>query len=1099
MNLSPSEQIELNKNIKLTQERIAQIEIDYQKSLAEAQTMRERGVKNPEIKSFLNDIKREYNNNLSYSTGKLAGYQQALVELEKNANITYGEIEQSASRYAAYQQELATGEAERLRKEKSYRLEQERLTKDTKITEDTQRAKAVQDMLNAQAREGDMQRQNVVLDMQGAIERESKKEQLSNLQTKAVDIKSLNLAPFQSSPEYYLKGWNPTDYGNINKISQLQSDNTYVSRTTKEIPRIVKDYHGNVFAEYKSGRILIEQGQSFLPQDIVKEDVKKTKGLLPSQKEFLGYDTYGKPVYKTTIEQPSSVMDVWKPEYEKEKKYLFPVSQFLSNIFGTKESTVSPIMKVGTISPTESPFKTFGELQTTQDIDKLVKEQSIIGKYNKQYTETYEMINKKVSEGKINVEEANKLLESKSQDININLNKELEKIKTPQRYITEPTNINIKELATTGVEMASLLNPATASLMGAYKFSKLPTTDEYTYYNPKTGKTETVYPTEKASFMEKAEATSFLVLGGLSAGAKTRKLAKEIVEEELSLASKQPIGFKEIQAIGREGEATKVVMKGGSTFRGLKTNIEVTGKVYPLPGDKTGKAFIMPSGTGEARISGETSFTLFGKGQPTYIAGIQEFEVGAKGVTFNIGKGELSGITDLGLGISKVSSIKGRAFGTIGTGTSIPTEGTSIIYTTEEVSPYLNFPSPNIKYLSERQIKKQSKELAEGFVKGYQTGGEITKELTTAKSMQLKKDLFFTVTEKGDIGLTKVIYPKAETEINIFRGGGTKTPLSKTFQVTEEKGILGISKIIEKPVSKITKSLSEGIIKQIPKETISPFFAGSVLIEKEGKLGEGNRFGNLIGTGRIGSLGVTGKFGDLGVTETGFEGLEVSELAKTKTRTEQETKTREKESLVSATSLLTGLTIKTSEEFKQPSALAQPSRQKEATKQKQESLLVISPQPIKLTPRITYPEEFGWGFGVGLPRREKGKKREQNAYLPQVYRDATKRMKAHWETISKTPMTKQSALSESAREVDNAISSRGRVIKTKGKPIDTGEDYFGVNRQKFRTYSQKGGVKRQLPNSFIEKRAYRLDSPNETKTIQREKRKSIDIKRMFGI
>lgn len=90
---------ETNKNITLTQERIAQIERDYQKSLAEAQTMRESGVKNSEIKSFLNDIKREYNNNLSYSTGKLTGYQQALVELEKNVNIPI-EIEQYASRYA---------------------------------------------------------------------------------------------------------------------------------------------------------------------------------------------------------------------------------------------------------------------------------------------------------------------------------------------------------------------------------------------------------------------------------------------------------------------------------------------------------------------------------------------------------------------------------------------------------------------------------------------------------------------------------------------------------------------------------------------------------------------------------------------------------------------------------------------------------------------------------------------------------------------------------------------------------------------------------------------------------------------------------------
>ncbi|HUS50674.1 MAG TPA: hypothetical protein VMZ91_10945, partial [Candidatus Paceibacterota bacterium] len=459
--------------------------------------------------------------------------------------------------------------------------------------------------------------------------------------------------------------------------------------------------------------------------------------------------------------------------------------------------------------------------------------------------------------------------------------------------------------------------------------------------------------------------------------------------------------------------------------------------------------------------------------------------------------GVTTGVTDLGLGVSKVSAIKGKAFGTIGTGTSIPTEGTSIIYTTKQVSPYLTFPSPKIRYLSERQIKKSSKELAEGFVKGYKTGGEITKELTTAKSMKLKKDLFFTVTEKKDIGLTKVIYPKEETGVTIFRSiGGKKTPLSQTFQVSKQE-LLGVSKIIEKPVSKITEPLTKGVIKAIPKEpTLSFLIPATRLFEEE-------RFPSLTGAGKIRGLGVTGKYKDLGVVETGFEGLSdlTSELGKIKTRTGQETKTKtkEREGLESAGSLLTGLTTKPIEEFRQPSALAQPQKVAELTKQEQEQLLVISPQPIRLTPRITYPEAVGgFGLGFGFPTRKKPKEK-QEAYAPQVYRNATKKNKAHWETISSTPMTKRSALSESAREVDLSISARGRVVKTKGKPIDTGEDYFGVNRQKFRTYSQKKGRRVELPNSFIEKQKYRADFPQEVMTLQKERKKSIDIKRMFGI
>jgi hypothetical protein len=121
--------------------------------------------------------------------------------------------------------------------------------------------------------------------------------------------------------------------------------------------------------------------------------------------------------------------------------------------------------------------------------------------------------------------------------------------------------------------------------------------------------------------------------------------------------------------------------------------------------------------------------------------------------------------------------------------------------------------------------------------------------------------------------------------------------------------------------------------------------------------------------------------------------------------------------------------------------------------------------------------------------------------------DATKNRKARWEKVNQKPLTKESALSLAAQQVDNTISARGKIIKTKPKivkgkeikeeVVETGDEYFKINKFKFRDYQQKQGAKSKLPNSFIERQKYRADSRGEVTKLKRTKQFS--LRNAFGI
>jgi len=112
-----------------------------------------------------------------------------------------------------------------------------------------------------------------------------------------------------------------------------------------------------------------------------------------------------------------------------------------------------------------------------------------------------------------------------------------------------------------------------------------------------------------------------------------------------------------------------------------------------------------------------------------------------------------------------------------------------------------------------------------------------------------------------------------------------------------------------------------------------------------------------------------------------------------------------------------------------------------------------------------------------------------------------------YENLNVEPLTLRSALSMVARVVDNTISARGKIMKTKpiiqkGKKIipkakDTGDRYYDRTKQKFRQWKTK--KKLPLPTGVvIERQKFRLDSPGEVKKIHRERKKAINVRNLFG-
>lgn len=137
-----------------------------------------------------------------------------------------------------------------------------------------------------------------------------------------------------------------------------------------------------------------------------------------------------------------------------------------------------------------------------------------------------------------------------------------------------------------------------------------------------------------------------------------------------------------------------------------------------------------------------------------------------------------------------------------------------------------------------------------------------------------------------------------------------------------------------------------------------------------------------------------------------------------------------------------------------------------------------------------------------IPKLPKKPKLVQGqGYNVSVKRQATDTEKARFERLNTQALTRKSALSMGAETTDKDIAATFKISKApieyekikkgdkkgkkkvKKKILDTGSTYFEDNVQKFREYKKRKGKKLITTGRFIERRAYRLDTPSERQEI----------------
>lgn len=249
-------------------------------------------------------------------------------------------------------------------------------------------------------------------------------------------------------------------------------------------------------------------------------------------------------------------------------------------------------------------------------------------------------------------------------------------------------------------------------------------------------------------------------------------------------------------------------------------------------------------------------------------------------------------------------------------------------------------------------------------------------------------------------------------------------------------------------------------------------------------------FGGLFKTGL--GLGIAGRFG-------------IGQKGMLKTQTIESSKSKEEQVSIQRFALSTSSLSVTKEKskFKQPQQEGQISAQvfrspapTEQPQIQEPSIGFPKPRPREPEPRKPIePIKKPFGFEIqDFERKKKGF--IDKPYDAFVRVDATKKTKARWVLVAdNVPLV--TALSKGGGFVDETASNRFKVEPTKGKLNRIVDVAWNQLSNKFREYSQKGGVKVGLrPGHYIEKRKYRIDSPQERRAIPQAGR--VAIARKFG-
>ena len=273
---------------------------------------------------------------------------------------------------------------------------------------------------------------------------------------------------------------------------------------------------------------------------------------------------------------------------------------------------------------------------------------------------------------------------------------------------------------------------------------------------------------EEGKKLTKAQKIEIALLGGAlltvgaikGAGIIKNKAIQRAVANELRVIEQQPIKSLTIIDEGAGVVRAKGIVEVGQTTK----EIEYVGRIMET---ETGKKFVA-TGTGALTVTGEVTPTLLGfELAPRRFVTGTEFELGARGKDIFLGR-------------------LGKEF----TPTGVPVLGTEgAVKVFEEVGTTTIIPKRDVFGITKLERGKLTKaeiaDLEKQLMKVRPSKAEVIKDITLPID---QRNILFQVDSKlglrvspQEVGVVvKVPKPKEVTEIG-FRGGGTKTPLGKTF------------------------------------------------------------------------------------------------------------------------------------------------------------------------------------------------------------------------------------------------------------------------------------------------------------------------------
>lgn len=416
------------------------------------------------------------------------------------------------------------------------------------------------------------------------------------------------------------------------------------------------------------------------------------------------------------------------------------------------EKTAYTTTKVGSISPGESTFKdiTYGDLQFKRDINILKETSPKIGSAKKDIENYYKDLQSNVNKGTISLGVAKTLGEQKVGRVSEQLNKDIGDVykKYPGVQGLGEKKSDIRNF----IKGVAYSNPLTTAIVIADESKKSPLKPIDINAPLQT------YPDIKLT--TEGKIASGFVVGGALVGASKFGIygltEKAIVTKDVAQLSKQPWATKSLVLIG--DKTGKLLYKGERNYFGLKQKVNLAGKLYKIGSKK----YIIPEGVGVLKTVGKLPWNIMGGGKSTQLISSSAFSFGEKGVSL--------GLEKVSIGVSK------NVF--------IP-----------KISSSAMFQIPSTK----KQAIKTGKSIGKQWYKNVEYGGTGIISYDVRPSIKVGKDLYFGFTpnykrEISEYGLTKVIYPKPTSSVKVFRGGGgAKTPLSKTFGITETKSPMTIS------------------------------------------------------------------------------------------------------------------------------------------------------------------------------------------------------------------------------------------------------------------------------------------------------------------